>query len=389
MWANMFFFQIFLYAQYLLYGPFIGKLLYSKFHEDAQTDTWCLHILILCALRGFIHQLWCSYSNMLFLTRNRRIQKQGVDFKQIDREWDWYLFFWIQSTFFLVSYMGFPVPWLWYLFHFSNFPFFTGTTSYFFKLSLLQWPSTSFHSLLIYLYGIQEALLLLWYSTLGFQSLSTIGYTDASMETISLPVTIHCTMRLQSHSPLQVKGIKTICPFNFFFFSPHNSFKDGKISCLFIQSFFYFVYCSRECNVFGASDIKCGCWNSSTGFFAHGIWIHQHDIRICPHLWFSQMLGALQCWSCSSCHVPCLSLPQVPHLHTYVSSLSSSLIFDFDDFTLVEAFLSLDILSTTKRNLIIYPTHNIYRRFLEANGTHTSRSHACSTLRHWCMHPHP
>lgn len=118
----------------------------------------------------------------------------------------------IQSTFFLVSYMGFPVPWLWYFFHFSNFPFFTGTTSYFFKLSLLQWPSTSFHSLLIYLYGIQEVLLLLWYSTLGFQSLSTIGYTDASMETIFLPATIHCTMRLQSHSPLQVKGIKTHLP---------------------------------------------------------------------------------------------------------------------------------------------------------------------------------
>ncbi|KAL6331636.1 hypothetical protein AAG906_011576 [Vitis piasezkii] len=94
--------------KYLLYGPFIGKLLYSKFHEDAQTDTWCLHILILCALRGFIHQLWCSYSNMLFLTRNRRIQKQGVDFKQIDREWDWDNFILLQALIASVAFYIFP-----------------------------------------------------------------------------------------------------------------------------------------------------------------------------------------------------------------------------------------------------------------------------------------
>lgn len=94
--------------KYLLYGPFIGKLLYSKFHEDAQTDTWCLHILILCALRGLIHQSWCSYSNMLFLTRNRRIQKQGVDFKQIDREWDWDNFILLQALIASVAFYIFP-----------------------------------------------------------------------------------------------------------------------------------------------------------------------------------------------------------------------------------------------------------------------------------------
>jgi hypothetical protein len=32
---------------------------------------------------------WNSFTNSLFLTRNRQILKQGVDFEQIDKEWDW------------------------------------------------------------------------------------------------------------------------------------------------------------------------------------------------------------------------------------------------------------------------------------------------------------
>ncbi|CAB4262359.1 unnamed protein product [Prunus armeniaca] len=78
--------------KYLLFGPLIGKALYSIIHEDplkVLMNSWCLHILILCALRGLVHQLWSSYTNMLFLTRTRRILQQGVDFKQIDKEWDW------------------------------------------------------------------------------------------------------------------------------------------------------------------------------------------------------------------------------------------------------------------------------------------------------------
>ena len=46
--------------------------------------------MALCALRGFIHTAWCSFANLLFLTRNRRIIKDGVDFNQIDKEWHWY-----------------------------------------------------------------------------------------------------------------------------------------------------------------------------------------------------------------------------------------------------------------------------------------------------------
>ncbi|XP_058113921.1 very-long-chain aldehyde decarbonylase CER3 isoform X2 [Magnolia sinica] len=75
--------------KYMLYGPLVARVLYSWFYEDVQKDTWCLHILIISALRALTHQLWSSYSNMLFLIRNRRVIKQGVDFKQIDKEWDW------------------------------------------------------------------------------------------------------------------------------------------------------------------------------------------------------------------------------------------------------------------------------------------------------------
>uniref|UniRef100_A0A2N9EMR2 Very-long-chain aldehyde decarbonylase CER1-like C-terminal domain-containing protein n=1 Tax=Fagus sylvatica TaxID=28930 RepID=A0A2N9EMR2_FAGSY len=96
------------FKKYLLYGPFVAKVVYSRFYEEAPNGSsdWYLHILILCALRGLTHQIWSSYSNMLFLTRNRRILQQGVDFKQIDREWDWDNFIILQALIaFMVSYM--------------------------------------------------------------------------------------------------------------------------------------------------------------------------------------------------------------------------------------------------------------------------------------------
>ncbi|KAA8535450.1 hypothetical protein F0562_030453 [Nyssa sinensis] len=94
--------------KYLLFGPFLAKVLYSRIQGDIK-DTWCLHILIICALRGFIYQLWTSYGNMLFISRNRRIIQQGVDFKQIDKEWHWDNFIILQAlTASMASYM-FPV----------------------------------------------------------------------------------------------------------------------------------------------------------------------------------------------------------------------------------------------------------------------------------------
>ncbi|KAL5973901.1 sterol desaturase [Asimina triloba] len=78
-----------LHVQYMLYGPLLGGALYSWMREDGYKESLYLHILIICGLRGFTHQLWFSFSNLLFLTRNRIINKRGVDFEQIDREWHW------------------------------------------------------------------------------------------------------------------------------------------------------------------------------------------------------------------------------------------------------------------------------------------------------------
>ncbi|CAN4115316.1 unnamed protein product [Withania somnifera] len=94
--------------KYLLYGPFVAKVMYSRYQEDSIKATWCLHVLILCSLRGLNYQLWSSFSNMLFLTRNRRIIKQGVDFKQIDKEWDWDNFILLQAVMASLAYYTFP-----------------------------------------------------------------------------------------------------------------------------------------------------------------------------------------------------------------------------------------------------------------------------------------
>ncbi|KAF5742859.1 Fatty acid hydroxylase superfamily [Tripterygium wilfordii] len=83
--------------KYVLYGPLLAKVLYSGFHEESFKDNWCFHILLICWLRGLVYILWSSYSNMPFLTRNRRINKEGVDFNQTDREWDWDNFILLQA----------------------------------------------------------------------------------------------------------------------------------------------------------------------------------------------------------------------------------------------------------------------------------------------------
>ncbi|XP_011012180.1 PREDICTED: protein ECERIFERUM 3-like [Populus euphratica] len=83
--------------KYLLYGPLLAKVLYTRILEGSFKDDWCLHILIICVARSSLHQLWSSYVNMLFLTCNRRINQHGYDFKQIDKEWDWDNFILLQA----------------------------------------------------------------------------------------------------------------------------------------------------------------------------------------------------------------------------------------------------------------------------------------------------
>ncbi|KAK1274878.1 Protein ECERIFERUM 3 [Acorus gramineus] len=98
-------------ARYVLYGPLVARALYTGHNSTTTRNLWCLHVLIICALRGLVHQLWFSFSNMLFLTRKRRIIKQGVDFKQIDIEWDWDDFIMLQALLASIAFLSFPSLW--------------------------------------------------------------------------------------------------------------------------------------------------------------------------------------------------------------------------------------------------------------------------------------
>ncbi|NP_001105247.1 glossy 1 [Zea mays] len=75
--------------KYVLYGPLVGKAVASRAWEAASPDRWILLLLLLFGLRALTYQLWSSFSNMLFATRRRRVVRDGVDFDQIDKEWDW------------------------------------------------------------------------------------------------------------------------------------------------------------------------------------------------------------------------------------------------------------------------------------------------------------
>ncbi|WOK95039.1 protein ECERIFERUM 3-like [Canna indica] len=73
--------------KYMLYGPVVANAIWEW--REGNSNSWSLHLIILFALRALTYQLWYSFSNMLFLTRRRRVVKQGVDFHQIDKEWHW------------------------------------------------------------------------------------------------------------------------------------------------------------------------------------------------------------------------------------------------------------------------------------------------------------
>ncbi|CAL5440462.1 unnamed protein product [Camellia sinensis] len=96
--------------KYLLYGTFVAKLVYSGTSlEGTEKDSrLCEHVLHLCILRGLVHQLWSSYNAMLFLNRTRRVSPRGIDFKQIDREWDWDNFIILQSFVGALACLSFP-----------------------------------------------------------------------------------------------------------------------------------------------------------------------------------------------------------------------------------------------------------------------------------------
>ncbi|KAF3508178.1 hypothetical protein F2Q69_00001066 [Brassica cretica] len=96
--------------KYLLYAPLAAQVMYSlAYEEDYSRAFWCLNILIICGLKGLVHVLWSTYNNMIFLTRTLRINPKGVDFKQIDHEWNWDNYILLQAILAsMVCYMSTP-----------------------------------------------------------------------------------------------------------------------------------------------------------------------------------------------------------------------------------------------------------------------------------------
>ncbi|XP_034588541.1 very-long-chain aldehyde decarbonylase GL1-2 [Setaria viridis] len=84
--------------KYMLFGPLVWKVV-REWREQGglPLGSWWLHLLVLFAVRGLIYQFWFTYGNMLFFTRRRRVVADGVDFRQIDAEWDWDNFLILQT----------------------------------------------------------------------------------------------------------------------------------------------------------------------------------------------------------------------------------------------------------------------------------------------------
>ncbi|KAK4784996.1 hypothetical protein SAY86_001685 [Trapa natans] len=96
--------------KYLLFGPLLSQVVYSMIYGDGSMDksTWCLHLLSLWSIRYMVFALFNSIANMLFINGARRINHRGVDFKQIDLEWEWDNFLILQALMASIAYYTFP-----------------------------------------------------------------------------------------------------------------------------------------------------------------------------------------------------------------------------------------------------------------------------------------
>ncbi|KAM0041008.1 putative fatty acid hydroxylase, NAD(P)-binding domain superfamily [Helianthus debilis subsp. tardiflorus] len=76
--------------KYMLFGPLVGSIVHSGLQGvDHLASNWCFHVFFISSLRFALYMWYTNFCNMLFLTRNRLILEQGIDFDQIDKEWDW------------------------------------------------------------------------------------------------------------------------------------------------------------------------------------------------------------------------------------------------------------------------------------------------------------
>eukprot|EP00250_Pteridium_aquilinum_P008302 c17835_g1_i1 orf=132-2018(+) len=75
--------------KYLLYVPLGSQVMLKFFHGESILNNTYFHILLLSLLRCAVYQSWHVVSRSTFFYKTRRIQDEMVDFKQVDREYDW------------------------------------------------------------------------------------------------------------------------------------------------------------------------------------------------------------------------------------------------------------------------------------------------------------
>lgn len=104
-WENLGIFK------YMLLGPLVGNVIHSTLQagdDNNLASNWCLHVLLMSLLRFHVYMWSTNICNMLFLTRNRRILQQGIDFDQIDKERDWDNFVILQALIASLAIYSFP-----------------------------------------------------------------------------------------------------------------------------------------------------------------------------------------------------------------------------------------------------------------------------------------
>ena len=99
--------------KYLLLTPFAWAA--ATGNDDA--DNWCFHMMAITACRYLVAQVFISLSRIHALTKHTRIQANGVQYKQIDREDNWDDFFILQLY---IATLVHHLPYLGY----SGFPLF-------------------------------------------------------------------------------------------------------------------------------------------------------------------------------------------------------------------------------------------------------------------------
>ncbi|KAH0766103.1 hypothetical protein KY285_001974 [Solanum tuberosum] len=81
--------------KYLVLAPFVGHSIYSFFmgKEESQRDFSYIFIFFYIVMRMVHHQMWISLSRYRTAKGDNRILDRSIEFDQVDRETNWYVYF--------------------------------------------------------------------------------------------------------------------------------------------------------------------------------------------------------------------------------------------------------------------------------------------------------